>query len=443
MYLLDDNIVALATSPKASTINIVRCSGPSVLNIFTKLTKQKKLPGGNTVNVYLITCPKTNNIIDQSLVSVFNAPKSYTGEDMIEFSTHGGIIVCKKIVNAILSAGCRLAEPGEFTYRAFINGKIDLIQAESINTLITTENNIESSLSLSSLSGGLSKRIKEVEKKLINIITILEHQLDFSDDDVTEEDVNHYILSVKKINIEVEDIMNKSLLIGEKNTQTKLCLAGKPNVGKSSLFNLLIGYDRAIVNKRAGTTRDTITAIHSIKNTETELIDTAGIRKTVDPIEKAGVTRSINAIKESDLVIFVDDTNPKLEWKKLNIKKNNVIFVQNKIDIKKYKKIKNIFYISCKTKEGINVLLTHLLTYYDNLENKYNNLFLLNSRQKNSLSGFQKQTSAALQSHSQTKDLSIFITSLYSSLRVLGQLRGSKKDMNIINKIFKGFCVGK
>jgi len=443
MYPLDDNIVALATSPKDSAINLVRCSGPSISNVFMRLTKQEKSPPANTINLFLIMCPTTNKVIDHSLVSVFKKPKSYTGEDMIEISTHGGVIICKKIINAMLNLGCRIANPGEFTYRAFINEKIDLIQAESINTLIKTENNIENSLSLSNLSGVLSKKIKNIEKKLINIITVLEHHLDFNDDEISKEEINTHVASIKKISNELSSIIKNSLLVGEKNTQTSLCLAGKPNVGKSSLFNLLVGHDRAIVNRVAGTTRDTITTTHLIKDTEIELVDTAGIRKTNNQIEKAGIARSIKAIKESSLVLFVDDKNPEHEWAKLKINKDNIVFIQNKIDIKELQKKKNVFHVSCKTKTGIDRLLTHLLTLFKDNMVKSGGLVLLNLRQVGALEDCNKKTKSALQNYNQSKDLSVFLTSLYSSLDSLGRLRGSKKDINIINNIFSGFCVGK
>lgn len=445
MYNTSDNIVALATIPGKSALNVVRCSGAGSLFLYKNMFHQKKIPLPNFLHrrsAYL-----NKQIIDDCMVVFFKGPKSYTGEDMLEISTHGGTVIVKKIIECIEKYLFRQAFPGEFTYRAFINGKIDLLQAESIQSAVDSGNNLDALYSINNVKGSLSRKTSAITLKIQNILTHMEHELDFNEDEIDFKSQNEYIQNINKIISSIKKIIDFSYLASEKKSSATIVLVGKTNVGKSSLFNALLGRERSIVTNQQGTTRDTIEVEIIINKINVELIDTAGIRKTKEVVEKQGISRTYSAIKRADIILFVDSKSPQknIDAFKALFENKKIIFVNSKSDLKTHTKEQGSFSLSSKSGTGIDALYKtikkemalYLRDFVDN------NLFLINSRQKKVLS----QTASVLQktivSYESTKDLAVAASTLRESFNMLKELQGYNNKNEIINNIFKGFCVGK
>ena len=265
MYNTSDNIVALATAVGISAINVIRCSGPETLNIIQKLLPSKKRNlKANMSFVTNIVNPKNGDIVDQSVVTCFIGPKSYTGQNMFEISAHGGPIIYHQIINILIEFGCRISEKGEFTYRAFINGKLDLIQAEAISNIVNGDSGLDTQYALDNLSGKLSLKINQISKKIKKLITYIEHELDFNENEITHKTLSEYLSLIENILIFSKKIKSSSFLSKSKNFDYSIAIVGKPNAGKSSLFNCLVGKNRSIVTNLSGTTRDTVESMFSI-----------------------------------------------------------------------------------------------------------------------------------------------------------------------------------
>ena len=444
MYNTKDNIVALATTPGKSALNVVRCSGSGCLELYYHLTKLKKPPIPN------MSCLKSvynkNSIIDELMLTFFAAPKSFTGENVLEFSSHGGLIIAKKLISTIESFGFRQAMPGEFSYRAFLNGKIDLIQAEAISTIVDSNKNLDVLYSINNLKGSLSSPIKKILQECENVLVYMEHEMDFNENEIAFTGLSEYKKSFNKLEKKASKIIYASFLAKENKGNITISLAGKTNAGKSSLFNKLIGYERSIVTEKEGTTRDTVEASLIIGGQDVSLIDTAGIRKTKNVIEKKGISRTYDAINKSDLVLFVDQEDPIKESKKYSkiLKNKEILFIKSKDDTKTIK-TKGIISTSSKKEGGTSVLFTELLTFIkkhgDSFSNKY--MFLINSRQRASLVSFVEEIKRGSLALTKTKDLVIASSYLRGAHDNLASLLHGGDKNSTINKIFKGFCVGK
>jgi len=439
------NIVAVATSPSSdAALNVVRCSGKTIFSIYKKVTKKTSEPRANSAFLHKIHNHK-GRIIDSAIVLCFKGPKSFTGEDMIEFSIHGGSVVLKNLIDCLLSFGCRLAEPGEFTYRAFLNGKIDLVQAESINSLIRAQTSREAALALNNIAGKLSSTLKVFSNKVENIIAIMEHELDFNDseiDFVREED---YIQQIKEIVKATESVLSSSFAATESLEHTGVCLVGKTNVGKSSLFNLMLGSNRSITSAEAGTTRDVVSEGFEINRSIVRLVDTAGLRKSKNNVEKRGMKKTKQEILKSDILVFVDDKDPIKEFSKLNIKHQNVIWVLNKQDKSKKQTLKKIIKTSCKSKFGVSLLVDAVKNMLKNIEQKesLHNRFLLNLRQKKELLCFKKELVRALSAFKTSHDLVVVLSFLYNARGFIQSVSKPVDKDEILNRVFGAFCVGK
>jgi len=445
VYNIQDNIVALSTVPGKSALNVVRCSGPGVVCLYEDLTQSDKRPNPNYAHLKTIYYKK--EIVDEVMLTFFAGPKSFTGQDMLELSTHGGIVVVKKIISLIETLGFRQAMPGEYSYRAFIHGKIDLIQAESISSIVDSGNNLDVLYSLNNLKGGLSKAIKTVLSKTENIITHMEHELDFEEGEIAFVSLKEYEKKLNEIIVLANNINTKSYLAKENKSNFNICLAGKTNAGKSSLFNCLLGYNRSIVTKQEGTTRDTVEAELIINDINVTLIDTAGIRRTSNAAEKEGVSRTCAAIKDADIVVFVDEKNPATESKKHSslLKNKNLLFVQSKADLGRDLPDEKTLKTSSTTNVGIDCLFTELSTKIDKHLSvfKKTNLFLITGRQKASLAAFVLGLQSCVEISKKTKDLVLLVSNLQKTYEDLSSLVQNKDRDQIINNIFKGFCVGK
>ncbi|AWD32813.1 tRNA modification GTPase MnmE [Candidatus Kinetoplastibacterium sorsogonicusi] len=327
----NDNIVAIATANGKGSIGVIRISGPNLINIIGHIFKQELYPR----KVYYLPFLDKNEIIDRGIVIFFKAPNSYTGEDVLELQCHGGIYVTRLILECLLKnkieLNLRLADPGEFTKRAFLNGKIDLTQAEAISDLINAKSKIAVKSANISLSGKFSYILDNIQKNLINIQVIMEANLDFSEEEIEYLNIDKILNNILEIKKEIKGLIHKSKFSFKIREGINVALIGKPNVGKSSLLNKLIDEEVAIVTPFAGTTRDVITKTIYIDGFQINLMDTAGIHDTKDPVEKIGIKRSMLAIKKADIILNIHD-----------IKNINNINLKETIKLPKYKTI-NVF----------------------------------------------------------------------------------------------------
>ena len=453
-----DTIAAISTATGNGGIGIIRMSGKECFQILNKIFKP--INANEEINGYTMKyghiIDENNNIIDEVLVSYFKAPKSYTTENMCEINSHGGFIVERRILEECLKNGAIMAEPGEFTKRAFLNGRIDLIQAESVIDLINSKSEKEAKASISQLEGNLSKNINEIKGNLLDLMADVEASIDYPEYDI-EEVTNNKILSV----INVIKIKLEKLSSSFKNGKVlregiKTAIVGKPNAGKSSLLNNILNEERAIVSDKKGTTRDTIEEFVTINGISLKLIDTAGIRNTTDEIEKIGVEKSKKIIDDAELVIAIFDGSQALEnedYEILNLVGNkNAILLVNKMDIvdgslvinelQKYNK--DIIKISAKTGNGVENLYDRIYEMY-----KINDIelddgeILTNIRHKGQIDEAIKSINAVKDTIDNHMPVDIIEIYLKQVLTDLGKMTGDDISEDIINEIFSKFCLGK
>ncbi len=468
-----DTIASISTAPGQGGIGIIRISGPLAFDIALKIFKSKKIKEkkdiiSNTINYGHLY--DEDNLIDEVMCSFFKAPHTYTREDVVELNVHGGIVVSKKILEVVLKNGARAAEPGEFTKRAFLNGRIDLSQVEGIASLLSAKSEAEAEISNNLLAGKLLDIINSSKKEFLNILMHLEVNIDYPEYDnptLTKKTI------YEKLNKEYINFLNfeKNFDIGNKiKNGFSLALIGKPNAGKSSLLNLLLDSDRAIVTDIAGTTRDTIEEHITIDGIPVRIIDTAGIRTSDDTVEKIGIEKSIKAANNADIIIALFDLSKDLDEEDKNIinlckenlssKENNkdIIFVLNKSDLEnkfnekdfeEYIKLNanldklNIFKISTITKDGINNLLSNLRSYLnENFYTKDSEYIIIHERQKNII----KDTIELIEKT--IKDIDsvpedILSLNIQSIVNKLNELTGENVREEILNEIFSNFCLGK
>ena len=457
---MEKTIVAISTASGNGGIGIIRLSGRQTFDIVDKIFIPKNKPKeikGYTIKYGNIINSDNNEIIDEVLVSYFVAPKSYTTENMCEINSHGGSIVEKRILELCLQNGAELAEPGEFTKRAFLNGRIDLSQAEGIIDLINSKTEMEAKESINQLEGNLSKKIKEIEKKMLDITVNIEVTIDYPEYDVEEVTNNEALKSLKDIHKllkELENSFNKGKIIKD---GIKTVIIGKPNAGKSSLLNTMLKEDRAIVSDIAGTTRDTIEEYLNVDGIPLKLIDTAGIRDTDNTIERIGVEKSKKLVHDADLVIAIFDISRNFDdddRKIINlIKDKKAIILLNKVDILRENKVneeeirklnKPIIKISAKEEIGLDLLYNEIKNMFELNEISSNNEILItNERHKNQIIKANKHILEGIETIE--KHLPVDIISIYinQAMEDLGEITGENVSENIINEIFAKFCLGK
>ena len=453
-----NTIAAISTATGNGGIGIIRMSGKECFQILNKIFKP--INANEEINGYTMKyghiIDENNNIIDEVLVSYFKAPKSYTTENMCEINSHGGFIVERRILEECLKNGAIMAEPGEFTKRAFLNGRIDLIQAESVIDLINSKSEKEAKASISQLEGNLSKNINEIKGNLLDLMADVEASIDYPEYDI-EEVTNNKILSViNEIKIKLEKLSSSFKNGKVLREGIKTAIVGKPNAGKSSLLNNILNEERAIVSDKKGTTRDTIEEFVTINGISLKLIDTAGIRNTTDEIEKIGVEKSKKIIDNAELVIAIFDGSQALEnedYEILNLIGNkNAILLVNKMDIvdgslvinelQKYNK--DIIKISAKTGDGVEKLYDRIYEMY-----KINDIelddgeILTNIRHKGQIDEAIKSINAVKDTIDNHMPVDIIEIYLKQVLADLGKITGDDISEDIINEIFSKFCLGK
>ena len=456
---MDNTIVAISTAAGNGGIGIVRLTGENTFKIIEKIFKPKSNNTeikGYTMKYGNIVNPKNNEIIDEVLVSYFVSPKSYTRENMCEINTHGGMVVEKRILEVCLENGAELAEPGEFTKRAFLNGRIDLSQAEAIIDLINSKSEKEAKESVNQLEGNLSKKINEIEQKLIDTMVNIEVVVDYPEYDVEEakdSDAIKELEDVRELLIKLKESFNKGKILKD---GIKTVILGKPNAGKSSLLNAILNEERAIVSSIEGTTRDTIEEYIHINGISLKLIDTAGIRDADNEIERIGVDKSKKLAESSDLIIAIFDTSrpfDKEDEEIVNIiKDKKAIVLLNKIDIgnteeieKKLKDLnKPIIKISALKNEGIEELYSKIEELFEfNGISSDNEILITNERHKNQINKAIENIELGIKSLKDNVPVDISAIYIKQVLEDLGEITGKNVTEDIINEIFKKFCLGK
>lgn len=449
----NDTIAAIATSMGRSAVNIIKISGPESISIVSKIfTKDLSKLEPNTINYGFIK--EGNELIDEVLVSLFTSPNSQTGEDIVEINTHGGISVTNKVLELVLSNGARLAEPGEFLKRAFLNGKKDLIEAEAISDLINAKTEEARKMSLKGLSGELSKKIKTLRNKILNIIANIEVNIDYPE----YEDAIIYTNELLKTNInEIQSDLEKLVKESEKgtllNNGINVGIVGKPNVGKSSLLNLLINEDKAIVTDIEGTTRDIVEGNITINGVTLNLIDTAGIRETNNVVEKLGVEKSKDIINKSDLIIALFDISRPftLEDEAIlsNIKAKKSIIILNKtdlptkIDLNKFTSY-NVIKTSVKEDIGKDELLNMIKELFSLNEIETGDFtYLSNARQISLIKEALKLCLEIKYQNEQNTPVDLIQIDLQNLWEKLGEITGDAYKDELLDEIFSKFCLGK
>ena len=453
-----DVIAAISTATGNGGVGIIRMSGKDCFKILNKIFVPKNLnePKGYSIK-YGHIIDEDNEIVDEVLVSYFYAPKSYTTEDMCEINSHGGFVVERKILELCLKNGANMAEPGEFTKRAFLNGRIDLVQAESVIDLINSKSDKEAKASINQLEGKLSNNINQIKGKLLDLMADVEASIDYPEYDIEETTNSKILTSLNDIEIDLKKISDSFKNGKVLREGIKTAIIGKPNAGKSSLLNTILNEERAIVSETKGTTRDTIEEFVSIEGITLKLIDTAGIRDTQDEIERIGVKKSKKLIDDADLVIAIFDSTKPLDKDDIDIlhliKEKNAIILLNKIDIKetlldKDENIvncnKSIIKISAKNGDNIDQLYKTISKMYQINDIDINDGDIItNIRHKN-------QIDEAINSINKTKDtinnnMPVDIIEIYLKqvLSDLGKITGDDITEDIINEIFSKFCLGK
>ena len=456
-------IAAISTATGAGGIGIIRMSGKSCFEILKKIFKpaNKNVDidkvKGYTIKYGYIINSDTNEKIDEVLVSFFRTPRSYTTEDMCEINSHGGTIVERKILEQCLKNGAELAEPGEFTKRAFLNGRIDLSQAESVIDIINAKTDKEAVASFEQLQGNLSKKLNDIKDELLDIMSDIEASIDYPEYDIEETTNAKAVKILNDIKLKLEKLENSFENGKILKEGVKTVIVGKPNAGKSSLLNNILNEERAIVSDYAGTTRDTIEEFVNIDGIPLKIIDTAGIRNTDDYVEKIGVEKAISLIESADLIIAIFDSSKELDnedFKVLELIKNKrSIILLNKCDLSQ-KNSETINYISnlnktvieasMKTKLGLDNLYQTISDMFKSNELDLNDgIIITNIRHKNQIHKAIVNVDKAINSVNQNFPIDIISICIKEILENLGEITGDNVSEDIINKIFSKFCLGK
>ena len=452
-------IAAISTAPGTGGIGIVRISGEKSFEILEKIFIPKNKEKINNIKGYSIKygniVDEKNNIIDEVLVSYFKAPKSYTTENMCEINSHGGMVIMNKILEICLNNGATLAEPGEFTKSAFLNGRIDLAQAEAVIDIINSKTDKEAKVSISQLDGALSKNIGEIRKDILSIMADIEASIDYPEYDIEETTNSKILLFLDKIDDKLI-ALEKSFYNGKiLRDGISTVILGRPNSGKSSLLNLILNEERAIVTDVEGTTRDTIEEFIQIDGIPLKIIDTAGIRKAQDKVEQIGVRKAKELAEKSDIIIAIFDISRELndeDLEILNIIKNkNSIIILNKIDLKNkinYEKIKEInkpiIEMSAKTGEGKDKLFDEISKLFklNEIAND-GEIIVSNQRHKYLIKNARKNVELSRDAIRKNMPIDIISTSIRQILEDLGEITGETVTEDIISEIFSKFCLGK
>ena len=456
-----DTICAIATPIGEGGVAIIRISGENALSIASKIFVAKNNCDVKNMQTYTMKYGNVieidnKEIIDDVILSYMKSPKSYTGENVVEINCHGGVVSTNSVLNQIIRAGARLAEPGEFTKRAFLNGRIDLSQAEAVMDIITAKTELSMKSAMLQSNGALSREITELRKYLLNVLALIEYAVDFTEDD---EDIidDNLVLQIKE-GIDKTILKIRNLLSNADEGKIirdglNIVIVGKPNVGKSSLLNALLKEKRAIVTDVPGTTRDVIEEYINLDGIPIRITDTAGIRETEDIVEKIGVEKSKEKIEEADLIILMIDASRDIDEEDKaiidKIKNRKYIVLLNKIDLdmeisqEVINDLDNKIDISAKTGKGIDDLKIEIKNLFFNGEINSESLIISNTRHKQALYRSLENCDIALNRVNANEYLDLISIYITAAMKALGEITGDELEEDLLNKIFSEFCVGK
>lgn len=454
-----DTIYAMATPPGVGAIGVIRLSGPLAFPIVNELFPAKDLLDVKSHTLHVGILKYQESILDEVVVSLFKGPHSYTGEDVIEISCHGSVFIQQKVMSTLDKMGARMAQPGEFTQRAFLNGKMDLAQAESVADLIAANSEASQQAALKQLKGGFSHDLKRLREELINFAALIELELDFSQEDVEFADRTQLENLITRTLFTTQSLLDSFKLGNVIKNGVSVAIIGSPNAGKSTLLNALLNEERSIVSDIAGTTRDTIEEVLNIEGVLFRLIDTAGIRKhTSDAIEQIGVQRSLDKMRQADIVIYLFDaatiTKDEFDAQVLLLKNDNIHFVlvANKIELAEKRDIysllnvssDDIVTISAKDKCGISTLTKKLYSSAVNGEIKSENTIVTNARHEAALQKIVESLFEIKNGMELNLSGDLITPDIHRCLHYLGEITGEVEvDRDILGTIFGKFCIGK
>lgn len=451
-----DTIVALSTPPGRSGIGVIRISGDQSLNLIRSLIKDSNFnPEPNRVYLRSIYDTDTPEPVDRALLTFFKSPHSYTGEDVVELSCHGSPPLLLRVLDCLLLFGARTADPGEFTMRAVANGRLNLTQAEAVRDLIEAQTHTAVRQAARQLGGELSARLQPIKETLLEIIVPLESSLEFVEDDLPDDLVRSITRKLSELSSTVDEMTNSFRLGRLLKEGLRVALIGRPNVGKSSIFNELLSSDRSIVTDIPGTTRDTISEVVNIEGIPVLITDTAGVHSSFDKIEQLGIERTRRAIADADLLLVVlDGSQPLTEEDKLIITEASdslYVFVLNKSDLESFSldnvnslgENLNLVLVSAKSGKGFDVLRKEIIKPFSSSFFDESSFVITNARHYDLL----RRTSDALRASKSLVDQRIseelILSKLYEALRFLGEITGETTPEDILSQIFSTFCIGK
>ncbi len=453
----DDTIVALATPPGVGAIGVIRLSGKKSFQIINQLFPSKDLSNELSHTLHVGFLIEEGKDIDEVVVSIFKNPKSYTGEDVVEISCHGSPFVQHRVIDACINLGARLAKPGEFTQRAFLNGKLDLTQAEAVADLIASNTSASQKAALHTIRGGFSENLKSLRERLIRFSALIELELDFSQEDVKFADRKQFYELIDELSSTTNELVNSFRLGNVIKNGVSVAIIGKPNAGKSTLLNSLLNENRAIVSEIAGTTRDTIEEVINIDGILFRLIDTAGIRKhSSDIIEGFGIERSLQKIKTADVVLYLFDagTETLVELKnqvsEFEEKEIKYLLVANKIDetgdreaMEKFIGVEKVIFISAKQHLHTEVLKCSIVDLVLQGQLQTENTIITNARHFHSLKEVEKSLAEIKNGLNDQLPGDLLALDIRRCLHYLGEITGEITNEDQLDYIFSKFCIGK
>lgn len=467
----DSTICAIATPPGSGAISIIRVSGKDAYAICDKIVKfqdkKKKIRGLKPYTIHFASIIHNKKLIDEVLVSLFRAPHSYTGEDLIEISCHGAHYIQQQILQILIELGARQAQPGEFTLRAYLNGKLDLSQAEAVADLIASTTASAHRVALNQMKGGFSSEIAKLRAQLLNFISLIELELDFSEEDVEFADRKQLVQLVKRIRNLITDLLQSFKLGNVLKYGVPVAITGKTNVGKSTLLNALLREDKAIVSEIPGTTRDVIEDVINIEGFSFRFIDTAGLRKSSDKIESLGIEKTFQKIDQAYIVLYMIDATVSMTEidrlagkikKRLDGKDKKLIIILNKIDLLPKKQIFNlkdlsqfrnlnssdkIIYLSAFNHKNIDLLISTLLDIVKQRVTGEHDVIVTNIRHYEALTHADDAIDRVAKGLTSNVSSDLLAQDIREVLHYLGEITGEVTTDEILGNIFSKFCIGK
>lgn len=452
----DDTIVALATPVGIGAIGVIRVSGAKAIEVVDQMFDSKELKAQSTHTLHVGLLKNNNTVLDEVVLSLFKGPRSYTGEDVIEISCHGSAFIQGKIIEAIISKGIRMAKAGEFTQRAFLNGKLDLAQAEAVADLIASNTEASKNAAIKNIRGGFSHSLQELRAQLMKFSAMIELELDFAEEDVEFADRSKFQALIQLLIAGTTQLLESFTLGNVIKNGVQVAIIGRPNAGKSTLLNTLLNENRAIVSEIAGTTRDTIEEVININGVLFRLIDTAGIREhTLDVIESIGVERSLEKMNQADIVLYIFDVNETTVAQLLKVEKDfkkasiKYLLIGNKVEMpveevqQRFSEIKDIIYISAKENRFIDELIKSLVSIAVKGDINTEASVVTNTRHYEALKNLSTalaDVQKGLNDHIPGDLLSLDIR---ECLYHLGTITGEVTNEDQLDYIFSKFCIGK